>query len=235
MLNAIAGFLSACLFAPAVAGGFRASLTPLSGPAPLTVLMDAYAEPDPEMCYAICAYYDFGNDAIYGDCGYLYPCEPDFVSAVVWIDETYVLPCPGAYEVTAYVSEECAACPTFEWEVVVDPFPALGLAAICDPLDTECSIIAVGNVPMDYVIASIIDWGDGTSPQPFTWVEHDGWFEGPSHDFGRNGYFTVRVTNDIEGAGRSCSQTAVVTANPGYTTPINQATWGRIKALYRGN
>jgi hypothetical protein len=214
------------------AGEFNASLAPLHGSTPLTVFMNASGSPDPENCHLICAHYDFGNDAKYGECGWLYPCDPQKAFAGVWIDTTYVLPCPGIYNVTAYVDEShCRECPSFAWQVVVDPSP-FDLAVICDPRETSCRLVAVGTVPLEYMLASTVDWGDGSGLETFAWVEEDGLLAGPSHDFGEAGYYTVQVINDIRGAGRSCPQTATVVANPGYTTPVYQSTWGKIKALY---
>lgn len=218
----------------AFAGGGSLSVdcSPKSGMAPLSVRVQGSAVSDCESYDWICVEIDFADGAPRRHCDYCFICDNCKAVIGIEIDDTYTFACPGTYTVHASVDpENCADCPAFSWQVEVAE-PVLNLVAVSTPLETTCHLIAASSVDILHTVRSTVDWGDGSDVEEFSWIDHGDWAEGPAHDFGRNGYFTVRVANEIAGTGCNWTQTAAVIANPGYTTPVSLTTWGKVKALY---
>lgn len=218
----------------AAGGSFSATCIPQSGDAPLVVVVDAVASPDRESYDYICASIDFGDGDVRSKCDFCYfECDPYKAWAAVHLVEPITYACPGVYSILAYADPaQCANCQPLSWQVTVTA-PQLNLTTECDPRETTCRLSAVNSiVDTEHIVRSTVDWGDGSLPEEFTWIDRDGWYQAPSHDFGRDGNFIVRVVNEIAGTGCSWRQTAMVIANPGYTTPTTHTTWGKIKALY---
>ena len=195
----VLGVLS--LPAIAAAGTLQATLSPLSGPAPLTVHATALATPDGHRCHEVCARFDFGTGDAIHECGWLYPCDPDKALAAAIIDEERVLACPGTYTVTAYVDPYyCASCPVYTWEVIVgDPEYTVSLAF--GATGRVCRFVAAGNLGKPSIGASTIDWGDGSEVEHFAWQGTASPFESPWHFYPRDGEFEVRIVNTYVGNG----------------------------------
>jgi hypothetical protein len=213
-------------------GKFSATCKPVKGTAPLTVLVTASGRPV-DCGGEICASIDLGDGLQpLVKCAACYSwegCDGDRICAYLYWGLSYTFACPGTYTVTA--QSDCAPCQTYRFDIEIEP-ARFYLGATCDPTGTTCGLFATGSIDLAHIVRSTIDWGDGGPIEEFTWRAHDGWFEAPSHDFGTDGYFTVRVANEIVGTGCAWTQSAVVIANPGYTTPVVHSTWGKIKMLY---
>lgn len=215
------------------AGSFHATFDgPFSGTAPLTVVVSATGDAGNEdACHSICGRVEFGADNFVTNCGWLYPCDPELAYAGLWMEAIGDLVCPGTYVIKAYATEGCTNCPDYSWHVEVAA-PVLNLFSICDPSGTGCLVFASGTLDTDHIVRSSVDWGDGTPVEEFTWDQTGGGYRVPPHNFPESGHFTVKVSNEIEGIGCAWTQQAQIIVNPGYTTPVQASTWGRVKALY---
>lgn len=218
-------------------GGFNATCTPQGGVAPVTVAVIARGGTARHVA-DICAYVDWGDGtAAAPQCAYCLSwegCDGDRIRADVYAEFSHTLVCPGTYTVHAHTDPyNCTGC-DFMWDVVVTA-PELNLVAVCEPQGTSCRLYASSAVDVAHVVRATVDWGDGSPPQEFVWYADGAWFRAPGHDYAEAGYYTVRVVNEIEGTDCAWAQASALTVNPGYTTPTENATWGRVKALYRGN
>lgn len=211
------------------------SAGPLSGAAPLTLRVRASAQTDATVPYFACLYIDWGNGAPFGRCDFCYECDGDNIIAGIFVDEEHGYQCPGTYDVRVYTNPDlCAQCDTLRTTVTVtvpDP-PTASLIPVYANDGRTCKLAVVGDIPVDYIAAVSVDWGDGSPLEPFTWRPDHYGLETPYHDYAQDGQYAARVFNSFVCAYVDLVLETPVTV-PGYTTPVHTATWGAVKAMYR--
>jgi hypothetical protein len=78
-----------------------------------------------------------------------------------------------------------------------------------------------------------VDWGYGSELEAFQWT-CDGWpCAGPTHVYATAGEYDIVVTNEYISPECAMSQGACTTVTVVIATPVEETTWGRVKALYR--
>ena len=80
-----------------------------------------------------------------------------------------------------------------------------------------------------------IDWGDGTPIEEFGWIGcKESVLCAPRHDYASAGVYTITTRIEYLNAfERACyERTATPRAVIGTPSPIQNSTWGAIKALY---
>ena len=84
---------------------------------------------------------------------------------------------------------------------------------------------------------SMVSWGDGTPFEEFQWTDclMPGALCAPQHLYASAGVYTIIISNEYVPNQFGCQsiQTAHLTVTVDPPTPVESATWGAIKALYR--
>ncbi len=182
------------------------------------------------MCYQI-NYGDGFSETI--DIGLQDSCW-DFVNTVE-VELAHEFTCPGEYVVTLYAMGVGGEATT-QWTVLVSaPVFELSVSgAASADLPAEISVQTRDDVRFDTISTSVVNWGDGSSPEEFVWILQQGTYLSPAHTFTESGVFLVTVTNNYTGENCTHSESSSITVTAGSVTPVETTTWGRIKSVYGG-
>jgi hypothetical protein len=235
-LRLLAAVLLIGAFGPGVTaaqpGGIFVAWGPREGPAPLDVSVLVSGHASGQNYNYICGTVEWDDGSESDEqCDFCLFCDPGKVHASLsaTFEHTYV--CPGTY--TAVVAGDAGTCDcTYTYQITVTA-PKMNLVAMCGASDTSCRLYAASAIDTEHLARAVVDWGDGTEPEEFTWTQESAWYAAPAHVYAEAGRYAVRVDNHIEGESCGWVQTARINVNPGYTTPVEQTTWGRVKALFR--
>lgn len=197
---------------------FDVEFSTTSGLAPLTVRVTGYVE----------KFQSWG--IAFGDGGTVWEATnpPELIESR-WIDITHTYGCPGTYQVTAGGFSG--------WEHCEGPLLVVDAGEPAFALSTEVSDGAVvlatsDDMNLTRVVVSGVDWGDGTDVVGFEWTENNGIHRTPAHTYDSPGHYTVTVVNSYQGERCSFVQTSTTEVQWGVKTPVESATWGRVKTLY---